>query len=50
MRWALPDQVADRIIFMDKGSIVETGTPDEFFSQTQNHRAKEFLSKIIKHA
>lgn len=42
--------VADRIIFMDNGSIVETGTPDVFFSQTENQRAQEFLSKIIKHA
>lgn len=40
-------QVADRVIFMDDGRIVETGTPDHFFTNTQNERAKEFLSKII---
>ncbi|MBP1048430.1 amino acid ABC transporter ATP-binding protein [Enterococcus sp. BWM-S5] len=40
-------QVADRVIFMDDGRIVETGTPEHFFTNTQNERAKEFLSKII---
>lgn len=40
-------QVADRVIFMDDGKIVETGTPEHFFTNTQNERAKEFLSKII---
>ncbi|WP_086347911.1 amino acid ABC transporter ATP-binding protein [Candidatus Enterococcus clewellii] len=40
-------QVADRVIFMDDGQIVETGTPEHFFTNTQNERAKEFLSKII---
>ncbi|MBL1230556.1 amino acid ABC transporter ATP-binding protein [Enterococcus sp. BWB1-3] len=40
-------QVADKVIFMDEGKIVETGTPEHFFTNTQNERAKEFLSKII---
>lgn len=42
--------VADRIIFMDNGTIVETGTPETFFANTQNKRAQDFLSKIIQHA
>lgn len=41
--------VADRIIFMDRGSIIEEGEPESFFTQTTNPRAKEFLSKIISH-
>lgn len=41
--------VADKIIFMDDGSIVETGTPEHFFTNTQNKRAQDFLSKIIHH-
>lgn len=40
-------QVADKVIFMDQGQIIETGTPEHFFTNTQNERAKEFLSKII---
>ena len=42
-------RVADRVIFMDQGTIVEQGPPEEFFTQTQNQRAKDFLSKIIAH-
>jgi polar amino acid transport system ATP-binding protein len=40
-------EVADRIIFMDHGAIVEQGTPEEFFDHTQNDRAKLFLSQIL---
>jgi len=40
-------EVADRIIFMDHGTIVEQGTPDEFFNHTENDRAKLFLSQIL---
>lgn len=36
--------VADRIIFMDKGEIVEENTPSAFFSQPQTERAKQFLN------
>ncbi|EEB82405.1 general amino acid ABC transporter, ATP-binding protein [Roseobacter sp. GAI101] len=38
--------VADRVIFMDKGQIVEGGTPDTFFDYPENDRTKEFLRKI----
>lgn len=37
--------VADRVIFMDNGEIVETGTPEEIFSRPQNERTKTFLGK-----
>lgn len=40
-------EVADRIIFMDDGSIVEEGTPDEFFTCPKNERLKSFLGKIL---
>ncbi|HHY74744.1 MAG TPA: amino acid ABC transporter ATP-binding protein [Bacillus bacterium] len=39
-------EVADRIIFMDGGNIVEQGTPEEFFNNTQTERAQKFLKKI----
>ncbi|XJS11605.1 amino acid ABC transporter ATP-binding protein [Aerococcaceae bacterium WGS1372] len=41
--------VADRIIFMDDGRIIESGIPETFFANTQNKRAQDFLSKIIQH-
>jgi len=40
-------EVADRIIFMDSGKIVEQGSPEHFFSHTENERAKAFLDKIL---
>jgi general L-amino acid transport system ATP-binding protein len=41
--------VANRIIFMDQGLIVEQNTPDEFFSNPKNERTKLFLSQILHH-
>ena len=41
--------VADRVIFMDQGQIVEQNTPDEFFTHPQNERSRDFLSKILGH-
>ena len=38
--------VADQIVFMDKGVIVEKGTPAEVFEHTQNERTKSFLSRF----
>ena len=42
-------QVADRIIFMDKGEIVEEGPPRTFFSDPREERTKLFLSQILGH-
>ena len=41
--------VADRVIFMDQGQIVEQNTPAEFFSNPRSDRTKDFLSKILAH-
>ncbi len=41
--------VADRMIFFDKGEIVEQGTPEQIFSNPQNDRTKLFLSQILHH-
>ena len=40
---------ADRVVFMSDGAIVEENTPEEFFTNPQSDRAKDFLGKIIKH-
>ena len=40
-------QVANRVVFMDYGQIVETNAPDEFFKNPQNERTKLFLSQIL---
>jgi polar amino acid transport system ATP-binding protein len=40
-------EVASRIIFMDKGSILETGTPEHFFTNPTHERTKLFLSQIL---
>jgi general L-amino acid transport system ATP-binding protein len=41
--------VADRVIFMDQGQIVEQNTPHEFFDNPKSERTKDFLSKILGH-
>ena len=41
-------EVADRIIFVDGGNILEEGTPEHFFTNPTNERTKAFLSKIIR--
>ena len=41
--------VADRVIFMDQGQIVEQNVPQEFFENPQNERTQDFLAKIIGH-
>jgi len=40
-------EVADRIVFMDEGKIVEIGKPEEIFQNPQNPRTQEFLGKIL---
>ena len=42
-------EVADRVVFMDEGQILESATPDDFFYRPQHDRTKMFLSKILKH-
>jgi general L-amino acid transport system ATP-binding protein len=42
-------QVADRVIFMDEGQVVEQNTPDAFFNNPQSERTKLFLSQILSH-
>ena len=42
-------QVADRVIFMDQGQIVEENTPEAFFGNPRNERTRDFLSKILSH-
>lgn len=41
-------QVADRIVFMEDGQIIEEGDPEHFFNNPDNVRVKQFLSKIIR--
>ena len=40
-------EVADRVIFMDHGQIVETGTPEHFFTNPEHPRTQKFLSQIL---
>jgi general L-amino acid transport system ATP-binding protein len=40
-------QVADRVVFMDNGEIVEINAPKEFFSAPRHERTKLFLSQIL---
>lgn len=40
-------EVADQVLFMDEGVIVESGTPEDVFDHTQQQRTKDFLSKVL---
>ncbi len=42
-------KAADRVVFMSDGAIVEENTPEEFFTNPQSARAKDFLGKILTH-
>jgi general L-amino acid transport system ATP-binding protein len=42
-------KVANRVIFMDEGQIVEQNEPEEFFNNPQNDRTQLFLSQILQH-
>jgi general L-amino acid transport system ATP-binding protein len=46
---AFARSVADRVIFMDRGEIVEMAPPEEFFSNPKSDRTKQFLSQILNH-
>ena len=39
--------VSDRVIFMDKGYIVEEGNPKDIFTNPKNERTKEFLARVL---
>lgn len=41
--------VADRVVFMDAGRIVESGAPADFFSAPATERARDFLAKVLSH-
>ena len=41
-------EVADRVLFMDSGIIMEEGTPEEVFGNPQNPRTQDFLSKVLE--
>ena len=42
-------EVADRVVFMDEGRIVEIGTPGAFFAAPKEHRTRQFIGKILTH-
>ncbi|MBA3059501.1 MAG: amino acid ABC transporter ATP-binding protein [Gammaproteobacteria bacterium] len=42
-------KVADRVVFIDKGAIVEVAAPEVFFTTPRNERTREFLGKILHH-
>src|SRR5690606_13929256 len=42
-------EVADRIVYIDQGSILEIDKPDAFFDNPKNERARSFLARVLKH-
>ena len=42
-------RAADRMVFMDKGEIIEMGTPKDFFEAPKTQRCKTFLDQILHH-
>lgn len=42
-------KIADRMVFMDHGEIVETSPPEQFFSHPESERCQDFLQKILQH-
>ena len=42
-------QAADRMVFMDEGEIIETGSPGDFFTAPETDRCKRFLDQILRH-
>jgi len=42
-------KVADRVIFMDSGEILEDAPTEAFFASPRSERARQFLSKILRH-
>jgi glutamate transport system ATP-binding protein len=42
-------RAADRVVFMADGQVVEQATPEQFFTNAQSTRARDFLAKILTH-
>jgi ABC-type polar amino acid transport system ATPase subunit len=42
-------KVADQMVFMDAGEIIETGPPEAFFGRPKSRRCQQFLSQILSH-
>ena len=42
-------RVADRVVFMDQGQVIEANPPEKFFAAAESPRARQFLSKILSH-
>ena len=40
-------EVADQVVFMEQGRILEIGTPEQVFNASQHHRTREFLAKVL---
>ena len=40
-------EVADRVVMMDDGAVIEEGTPEHFFTSPRHERTQQFLSKIL---
>jgi polar amino acid transport system ATP-binding protein len=40
-------EVANKVLFIDDGQIMESGSPEEFFNHPKNPRLQEFLSKVL---
>ena len=40
-------EVADRVLFMDEGRILEEGTPQQIFTNPQEQRTRDFLNKVL---
>jgi general L-amino acid transport system ATP-binding protein len=43
-------QVADRVIFMDQGEIIEEAAPQQFFTQPKSERTRAFIAQVLHHA
>jgi len=44
---SLAKEIATRVVFIDKGRIIEEGAPDEFFSHPKTERVREFLERVL---
>ena len=47
MKNTIAREVSERIVFMDSGKIIETGTPEEIFETPKSERLQSFLAKVL---